>query len=132
MQACRPTGLPCQAPGWGVLCPAWRVVPAAPEVAGRSNVVARRVWRRPIGLGWSSFSVVGGREWTQEQVNNEFMRRILANQKAVCPQCTGVYLAFKNMLDFSSTKARGRRLLQSGNVYEVCTLLALKMHGHVL
>jgi len=46
-------------------------VPAAPEVAGRSNVIARQVWRRPIGLGWSSFAVVGGRAWTQEQVNDE-------------------------------------------------------------
>lgn len=47
------------------------VVSATPDVAGRSNVVARRVWRRPIGLGWSSFAVVGGRAWTQEQVNDE-------------------------------------------------------------
>lgn len=47
------------------------VVLASPEVAGRSNVVARQVWRRPIGLGWSSFAVVGGRAWTQEQVNDE-------------------------------------------------------------
>lgn len=71
-------------------------------------------------LDIKAVGIFQGSEWTQEQVNEEFMRRILANQKAVCPQCTGVYTAFKNMVDVSSSsKAGGRRLLQSGNVYEV-------------
>ncbi|MEX0715862.1 MAG: PQQ-binding-like beta-propeller repeat protein [Planctomycetaceae bacterium] len=27
----------------------------------------RALWRHPVGLGWSSFAVVGNRAWTQEQ-----------------------------------------------------------------
>ena len=31
----------------------------------------RELWRRPIGLGWSAFAVVGGRAWTQEQSGDD-------------------------------------------------------------
>lgn len=31
----------------------------------------RELWRRPIGLGWSAFAVVGGRAWTQEQTGDD-------------------------------------------------------------
>ncbi|MEI6342453.1 MAG: PQQ-binding-like beta-propeller repeat protein [Verrucomicrobiota bacterium] len=31
----------------------------------------KEIWRKPIGLGWSSFAVVDGRAWTQEQVDGE-------------------------------------------------------------
>jgi len=31
----------------------------------------KELWRRPIGLGWSAFAVVGGRAWTQEQSGDD-------------------------------------------------------------
>ena len=31
----------------------------------------RELWRRPIGVGWSAFAVVGGRAWTQEQTGDD-------------------------------------------------------------
>jgi hypothetical protein len=49
---------------------------------------------------------------TVEQVNREMMRRIMANQKTVCPDCRAVYPAFENMLPSSAGVSRGRRLLQ--------------------
>ena len=59
----------------------------------------------------------------QVQVNDEFMRRLMANQAVVCPECSGIYPAFSNMrLDTtrsSGTAARRRNLLQlvSGAYY---------------
>ena len=34
---------------------------------------------------------------TKQQVNDEFMRRIMANQASVCKECSGIYPAFSNM-----------------------------------
>lgn len=47
------------------------------------------------------------------QVNDEFMRRIISNQKIVCPECASIYPAFSNMKPDGISGSSGRRLLQS-------------------
>ena len=47
------------------------VLPIARFSTNWSAQAPRELWRRPIGLGWSSFAVVGGRAWTQEQVGDD-------------------------------------------------------------
>ncbi|MDH4371921.1 MAG: PQQ-binding-like beta-propeller repeat protein, partial [Verrucomicrobiota bacterium] len=47
------------------------VLPVARFSTNWSAQAPRELWRRPIGLGWSSFAVVGGRAWTQEQVGDD-------------------------------------------------------------
>ena len=58
-----------------------------------------------------------GSQWTQQEVNDEFMRRVLSNQKVVCPDCSGIYPAFSNMRPEaqpqSMRRRRRRNLLQS-------------------
>ena len=47
------------------------VLPIARFSTNWNTQAPRELWRRPIGLGWSSFAVVGGRAWTQEQVGDD-------------------------------------------------------------
>ncbi len=47
------------------------VLPIARFSTNWNTQVPRELWRRPIGLGWSSFAVVGGQAWTQEQVGDD-------------------------------------------------------------
>lgn len=57
-----------------------------------------------------------GSQWTQQEVNDEFIRRVLANQKVVCPDCSGIYPAFGNMRPQAqpqNMRRRRRNLLQS-------------------
>jgi len=49
---------------------------------------------------------------TRQQVNDEFMRRIMANQAVVCKECSGIYPAFSNMEVTAS--ATGRRQSNTG------------------
>ena len=49
---------------------------------------------------------------TQQQVNDEFMRRIMANQAVVCKECSGIYPAFSNMRKAPVAGGRRRNLLQ--------------------
>lgn len=64
----------------------------------------------------SAVGVFQGSQWTQQQVNTEFVRRILANQKLICPECFSIYQGFTNMRTTDATAtagaARRRRLLQ--------------------
>lgn len=76
-------------------------------------------------LDVQAVGVFDGSQWTQQQVNDEFMRRMLANQKAFCTECSGIYPAFKNMVDASTLAApAARRLLQAGTgtIYQVISL----------
>jgi hypothetical protein len=51
---------------------------------------------------------------TKQQVNDEFMRRIMANQQVVCKECSGIYPAFSNMEQATTTAtSRRRNLLMS-------------------
>lgn len=58
---------------------------------------------------------------TQQQVNDEFMRRIMANQAVVCKECSGIYPAFSNMQQVQQLPAtaagsrRRRNLLQTSS-----------------
>ena len=47
------------------------VLPVARFSTNWTTQAPRELWRRPIGLGWSSFAVVGGQAWTQEQVGDD-------------------------------------------------------------
>jgi outer membrane protein assembly factor BamB len=47
------------------------VLPIARFSTNWTTQAPRELWRRPIGLGWSSFAVVGGQAWTQEQVGDD-------------------------------------------------------------
>ena len=47
------------------------VLPIARFSTNWTTQTPRELWRRPIGLGWSSFAVVGGQAWTQEQVGDD-------------------------------------------------------------
>lgn len=47
------------------------VLPVARFSTDWSVQAPRELWRRPIGLGWSAFAVVGGRAWTQEQSGDQ-------------------------------------------------------------
>ena len=47
------------------------VLPIARFATNWNTQAPRELWRRPIGLGWSSFAVVGGQAWTQEQVGDD-------------------------------------------------------------
>ena len=47
------------------------VLPIARLSTNWTTQAPRELWRRPIGLGWSSFAVVGGQAWTQEQVGDD-------------------------------------------------------------
>ncbi len=47
------------------------VLPIARFSPNWTTQAPRELWRRPIGLGWSSFAVVGGQAWTQEQVGDD-------------------------------------------------------------
>ena len=47
------------------------VLPIARFYTNWTTQAPRELWRRPIGLGWSSFAVVGGQAWTQEQVGDD-------------------------------------------------------------
>src|SRR2546427_392216 len=69
-------------PGWGVLAyaadwPQWRG-PARNGVSAEQGWSAqwppagpRRLWSAPVGEGWSSFAVVGGRVYTAGNANNQ-------------------------------------------------------------
>ena len=46
-------------------------LPAARFSTDWNAQAPRELWRRPIGLGWSAFAVVGGRAWTQEQTGDD-------------------------------------------------------------
>lgn len=47
------------------------VLPVARFSTNWNTQAPRELWRRTIGLGWSSFAVVDGRVWTQEQVGDD-------------------------------------------------------------
>ncbi len=46
-------------------------LPAARFSTDWNAQAPKELWRRPIGLGWSAFAVVGGRAWTQEQSGDD-------------------------------------------------------------
>ncbi len=47
------------------------ILPTSRFSADWNTQAPRELWRRPIGLGWSAFAVVGGRAWTQEQTGDD-------------------------------------------------------------
>ncbi len=47
------------------------VLPVARFSTQWNTAAPRELWRRPIGLGWSAFAVIGDQAWTQEQAGDD-------------------------------------------------------------